>query len=86
MKLVETTVSEDFVRLRLADDASWAKAAEWVDLRAPLQSLRHRRGDPIAPPESQLLLEVQIAALRHAQAAIRTEIGRLEGLVGRSRV
>jgi hypothetical protein len=76
MTLIETNVTGDAVRIRLADHIDPAKASEWLEFQAPVDKL------PLPPPQDALerrfLAEIQAAALRHARGAIAAEIRRLE--------
>src|SRR5215211_2843343 len=81
MKWVETTITENSVHVRLADDADPAKAAHWVDCQMPIAKLVQRSDAPLPnPPGSLPLAAIQAAALRAARASIDEEIARLSSL------
>ena len=64
MKLIETSLTEDFVTIRLADDPDGDEAHEWLELQVPVDVLK--LGDVQKHP----LGNIQAAALRHLRAAI----------------
>jgi hypothetical protein len=51
MKLVETTITENSVHVRLADDADPAKAVRWVDCRMPIDELVRDSGTSLPNPD-----------------------------------
>jgi hypothetical protein len=85
MKIVETSVTPNGVRMLLADGVDAASAKEWVELQVPLERLDLRSGTKLDQPELQLLAEVQVAALRYARGVADDEARRLATLIDRSR-
>ena len=86
MKIVETTILESSIRIRLADHPDHELATHWIELEVPIAGLElpskpHDLGDP----ETRLLAEVRLAALRHARDAIGAETQRLASLVDQKR-
>ncbi len=53
MKLISTTVSGEFVRLRYATDPEPAKAHEWLDFRVRLTAMKNTSGGPDQPIEDR---------------------------------
>ena len=80
MKLVETTISETAIRMRLADNADPAQAIEWIEFRAPLKPLMFDDQNRLGDPESRYLLATHQAALHRVRDAINAEIQRLTKL------
>jgi hypothetical protein len=81
LKIVETTVYEATIHVRLADNADKLAAAEWVDLQCKISDLQHA-GQSISEPKHLGLSELQRAALRNARDLIDAEIDRLAGRLG----
>ena len=77
MKLIETTISETAIRVRLSDGSEDPK--EWLDFQVPLSPLMsdeiNRLGDPAVRP----LSIIQRAALLYVQDVIDEEIQRASG-------
>jgi hypothetical protein len=85
MKLIETAISETSVWMRYADETNPDDATQWVDFQIPLKNLAHPFGSsPLGDPESSLLAEVRLSALRAVRDVIGGEIQRLTTLAGRS--
>jgi hypothetical protein len=85
MKLVETSITETAIYIRLADVADAEKA--WIDLQVPLDGLTVAKTTQgvteevsLGDPERRNLAVVPLAALRYAQKAIGDEIARLSNL------
>jgi hypothetical protein len=79
MKPISTTVSENSVHFRLADETDPAKAREWIDILIKRTDLKIPSGT--APHlEIQYLSVLQIAALNHALQLIQDEIRRLKNM------
>jgi hypothetical protein len=86
MKLISTTVSGEFVRLRYATDPEPAKAHEWLDFRVRLTAMKNTSGGPDQPIEDrelQHLAELHRGALLQAREIIDSEIQRLRELADR---
>ena len=86
MKLISTTVSGEFVRLRYATDPDPAKASEWLDFRVRLTAIKNTSGgsdQPIGDLELQYLAELRRGALLQVRESINTEIQRLRELANR---
>jgi hypothetical protein len=47
MKLVQTTIEETTVRMRLADHADPTEAVEWIEFQVPLSGLTHSNNQPL---------------------------------------
>lgn len=79
MKIVETTILENSIRMRLADQFDPTKATEWIELLVPMTALRHPRDEkrPLGDPDTQMVAEVREAALRYARQTIVDETQRL---------
>jgi hypothetical protein len=77
MKLIETTVSEKTVRLRLADKAEPAEATEWLDVQMRHQDLKLPSGTVVPRIRAQALGALEIAALDHVLRIVQREIERL---------
>lgn len=73
MHLIETTILEKSVRLRLADNFDPAKASEWIDIHVLISNLKGETGKPLDDPQTMRLALVQRAALRYAQDTITDE-------------
>ena len=86
LKLIETTFSEGFVRMRYADNSDPKAANQWIDLCVPSADLKAPAGssDPLGPLADRHLAVIQVAALRCAQAAIDEERKRLLNPVDRT--
>jgi hypothetical protein len=85
LKLTETTVSATAIRMRLADEAG-SEASAWIEFQVPLAGLElPRNPTDLGDPNTRLLAEVRLAALRAARDAIGVETQRLSDLVDRKR-
>lgn len=73
MRLVSTRISEGHVQLRLEGDVVNGEPTEWIDIQ-----VKH------TADECQPLAITRRAILDRAQAAIKTEISRLQALEGRN--
>jgi hypothetical protein len=76
MQIVETTISESTVALRLTEDKSRPQSGEWIAIQLKLGSLE--QAGLVGDPKTQPLADVHRAALRRARDAIDAEIQRLE--------
>jgi hypothetical protein len=81
MKVVSTTISETYADVRLADDSDSAKAAEWIEIRVPLASLKIDDAHVLKHPQSRRLGGLQRAALAHVQSVIGGQIEALDVLL-----
>jgi hypothetical protein len=80
--LIETTIAQKTVRMRLADQADPPK--EWIDFQVipgEYQIENHKLSEN---PDRMPLGATRLAALRRAQSVIASEIARLSNLVGKS--
>lgn len=77
MKIVDTQLTETFVRLRLADESDPAAAQFWIDVRVPHDALIQASGTPVQSYADWPLHQVRRAILETAQGAIAEEIRRL---------
>lgn len=77
MKLIETTVTDTAVRIRLADDSDHSKAHAWIDCQLPRSTLKRQSGTPAADLDGWHLPIVRQVILENVRAAIDAEIERL---------
>jgi hypothetical protein len=89
MELIETKILPDAIQMRYADNTDPAQATEWCDFRISFFGLMHPlvqgKPQPLGPPESNFVAEVQLAALRRVRDVIGAETQRLSELIGRIR-
>lgn len=77
MKLIETTISDTSVHMRIADNSDPAKAKQWIDFQVPLDALLDPEASqeiPLGPASKRHLRSIRAAALRHARGLIVDEI------------
>jgi hypothetical protein len=84
LKIVETTVTEETVRVRIANNADPTKATRWVDIQAPVSDLTVGHEAPLGIVKIRRLAAIHQAVLRYARDAIDAEIDALEALDGRN--
>jgi hypothetical protein len=76
IKLVETRLLPNAVRMRFADDPNSEKAHYWIDFQVPYDELTVRRhtGDvELGEIEKRYVGSVQLAALRYVQDLLNGE-------------
>lgn len=78
MKLIETTITDAAVRIRMADDADRLKAQSWIDCQLLRSALKRESGTPAANLDALPLPTVRQVILENARAAIDAEIARLK--------
>ena len=83
MQLIETSISEKSVMMRLANDAAKENATELLEFVVPLEPLMLDERNPLGNPGKRHLASVQRAALRYVQDAIYEEMQRLSALTPR---
>lgn len=78
MKLVETNLTGESIRVRFADAEEAGDANEWIWFQVPLEGATRESGTPLPNPKSLHLAEVLLVALRRAHRVIGDEIRDLE--------
>ena len=78
MQLIETTVTDRAIRVRLADCGDPAKATEWIDCQLQLSGLKRASGTQAQNLGILDLRVVQQVALENARDALVAEIARLQ--------
>src|SRR5205823_911958 len=81
LAIIETTISDSTIRMRLADNADPSAATEWVEFVVPLAPLTlptvGGQDVPLGPAEDRRLATIRLAALRYVRDAIGAETQRL---------
>jgi hypothetical protein len=87
MELIETTISEDSVRMCFANEQEPSKATGWIDFQVPLHGLNSptSANTVLGDPQLRFLEEIQRAALRYVRDAITDEIDVRVSLANRRR-
>ena len=85
MKLVKTTVTDEAIRLRFADEQEPWKAKQWIDLRLPTDRLVLPDKTVLGALESHTLAEVRLGALQRALDVIDAEIQDVATRLGQKR-
>jgi hypothetical protein len=80
MKLVETTITEAHVRMRLSDAEDRTKATEWIDIQIKRSDLKRASGTSVSNLDDLNLPLIQAIILENAQAALDAGTGRLRSL------
>jgi hypothetical protein len=84
LKLIETTIAEKTVRMRLADHQDKQQAREWIEFQVDPSYVVAGR-NLFDQTDDLFLAEARLAALRRAQTAIGDEIHRLARLADQLR-
>lgn len=84
LKIVETTVTDEAVRVRIANNADPERASLWVDIQAPISDLTVGHDSPLGNPKIRRLAAIHQAALRYARDAVDAEIEVIADLGGRN--
>ena len=83
MKIVETSVTADAIRMLLADGPDAASAKEWIEIQLLRSNLKIASRQAHAPDLDGLSLQsAQITVLENARAALGDEIARLQSPQG----
>jgi len=81
MQLIETTISAETIRMRLADNVEPVVAIEWIEFEVPVEPLMLDANNPLRDPAVRHLATTQRAALHYVRDAISEEIQRLSALI-----
>ena len=84
MQLIETTISDESIMMRLANNPDRDKATEWLTFSVPARLAFESAQGPIRLPfEIERVAVVQQAVLRYVREAIAAETQRLSALLNR---
>jgi hypothetical protein len=85
MNIVQTTIGETSVQMRLADNADAQAATQWIEFCVPIAELKAPGGSSLGVLEGYYLAELRLAALRYVRDVIGGETQRLSEFAGRIR-
>ena len=85
MKLIETNITQNTVKIRYEDTQSPSNPESWVELQVPLNKLKLPSDTPLGNPKSHYLATIREVALRYVRDAFDAEIGRLATLRNQGR-
>ncbi len=86
LKLIETSVTEEFVTLRLADETDEDEATESVEFEVPLDVLKLPTASgevPLGDARKRYLASIQVAALCYMRDALNEVARDLQEVTGR---
>jgi hypothetical protein len=77
MRLIETTITVDTLRMRFSGDVTLENSTESLTFEVPIATLLVGENNPLGDPGARSLAVIQRAALHHVRVVVTDEMQRL---------